>query len=170
MCVCVVVMCAREREECALNSDDAKLFFLGWLLSERRRREKTAAKNSSETLNPNFQVLPFEVHFFDLSENNLSSPASIRAAKLERELDPLILSLNEKKVSVLRAFFLSLSSCTSETTGGVRSERERGEEILKERVKEREFCVQFSLIGKRHWQREKLAALLWSRTGKRGEN
>ena len=122
MCVCVVVMCAREREECALNSDDAKLFFLGWLLSERRRREKTAAKNSSEALNPNFQVLPFEVHFFDLSENKLSSLASIRAAKLERELDPLILSLNEKKVSVLCAFFLSLSSFTSETTGGVRSE------------------------------------------------
>ena len=122
MCVCVVVMCAREREECALNSDDAKLFFLGWLLSERRRREKTAAKNSSETLNPNFQVLPFEVHFFDLSENKLSSFASIRAAKLERELDSLILSLNEKKVSVLCAFFLSLSSFTSETTGGVRSE------------------------------------------------
>ena len=119
MCVCVVVMCAREREECALNSDDAKLFFLGWLLSERRRREKTAAKNSSETLNPNFQVLPFEEHFFDLSENKLSSLASIRAAKSERELDPLILSLNEKKVSVLCAFFLSLSS---ETTGGVRSE------------------------------------------------
>ena len=141
-------------------------------MSERRRREKTAAKNSSETLNPNFRVLPFEVHFFDLSENKLSSLASIRAAKLERELDPLVLSLNnEKKVSVLRAFFLSLSSCTSETTGGVRSERERGEEILKERVKEREFCVQFSLIGKRRWQRrEKLAALLWSRTGKRGEN
>ena len=115
-------MCAREREECALNSDDAKLFFLRWLLSERRRREKTAAKNSSETLNPNFQVLPFEVHFFDLSENKLSSFASIRAAKLERELDPLILSLNEKKVSVLCAFFLSLSSFTSETTGGVRSE------------------------------------------------
>ena len=122
MCVCVVVMCAREREECALNSDDATLSFLGWLLSERRRREKTAAKNSSETLNPNFQVLPFEVHFFDLSENKLSSLASIRAAKLERELDPLILSLNEKKVSVLCAFFLSLSSFTSETTGGVRSE------------------------------------------------
>ena len=122
MCVCVVVMCAREREECALNSDDAKLFFLGWLLSERRRREKTAAKNSSETLNPNFQVLPFQVHFFDLSENKLSSLASIRAAKLEREFDPLILSLNEKKVSVLCAFFLSLSSFTSETTGGVRSE------------------------------------------------
>ena len=122
MCVCVVVMCAREREECALNSDDAKLFFLGWLLGERRRREKTAAKNSSETLNPNFQVLPFEVHFFDLSENKLSSLASIRAAKLEREFDPLILSLNEKKVSVLCAFFLSLSSFTSETTGGVRSE------------------------------------------------
>ena len=122
MCVCVVVTCAREREECALHSDDAKLFFLGWLLSERRRREKTAAKNSSETLNPNFQVLPLEVHFFDLSENKLSSLASIRAAKLERELDPLILSLNEKKVSVLCAFFLSLSSFTSETTGGVRSE------------------------------------------------
>ena len=122
MCVCVVVMCAREREECALNSDDAKLFFLGWLLSERRRREKTAAKNSSETLNPNFQVLPLEVHFFDLSENKLSSLASIRVAKLEREIDPLILSLNEKKVSVLCAFFLSLSSFTSETTGGVRSE------------------------------------------------
>ena len=166
-------MCAREREECALNSDDAKLFFLGWLLSERRRREKTAAKNSSETLNPNFQVFAaFRGAFFWPKWNQtLVVFASIRAAKSERELDPLVLSLNnEKKVSVLRAFFLSLSSCTSETTGGVRSERERGEEILKERVKEREFCVQFSLIGKRHWQREKLAALLWSRTGKRGEN
>ena len=145
-------------------------FWGGCEWKKKKERKNCAAKNSSETLNPNFQVLPFEVHFFDLSENKLSSLASIRAAKLEREFDPLILSLNEKKVSVLCAFFLSLSSFTSETTGGVRSERERGEEILKERVKEREFCVQFSLIGKRHWQREKLAALLWSRTGKRGEN
>jgi hypothetical protein len=42
----------------------------------------------------------------------------------------------------------------------------------RESKREREFCVQFSLIGKRiHWQREKLkAALLCSRTGKRGEN
>jgi hypothetical protein len=41
----------------------------------------------------------------------------------------------------------------------------------RESKREREFCVQFSLIGKRiHWRREKLAALSWSRTGKRGEN
>lgn len=73
---------------------------------------------------------------------------------------------------MLRAFFLSLSSCTSETTGGVRSERERGEEILKERVKEREFCVQFSLIGKALAEREFASLLVqkqpgnWKKKGK----
>ena len=102
MCVCVVVMCAREREECALNSDDAKLFFLGWLLSERRRREKTAAKNSSETLNPNFQVLPFEEHFFDLSENKLSSLASIRRKIRERTRPSHPLSKRKEGLCVVR--------------------------------------------------------------------
>ena len=65
----------------------------------------------------------------------LNSSRKIR----ERDLDPLSssLSLEKKRLSV---FFLSLSSFTSETT------RERGtirarEEILKERVKERENFV-----------------------------
>ena len=131
MRVCVVVTRKeREREECALHRammmmQNSSFFLLGWLLSERREGEK---KNSSETLNPNFQkCLLFEVHFFDLSEKR--SLASIRAAKLERENSTLShpLSLkHEKKVSV---FFLSLSSFTSETTG------ERG--TIRSRARER---------------------------------
>ena len=49
---------------------NSSFFLLGWLLSARREGEK---KNSSETLNPNFQKsASFEVHFFDLSENKRS--------------------------------------------------------------------------------------------------
>jgi len=56
--VCVVVTRKeREREECALHRammmmQNSSFFLLGWLLSARREGEK---KNSSETLNPNFQ-------------------------------------------------------------------------------------------------------------------
>jgi len=68
-------------------------------------------------------------------------------------------------------FVFFLSSFTSETTrrGTIRAR----EEILKERVKEREriLCSIFFDRKETHWRREKRkAALLWSRTGKRGEN
>ena len=74
MRVCVVVTRKeREREECALNTAMLMQNSSFWgkrLLSARREGEK---KNSSETLNPNFQkCLLFEVHFFDLSENKRS--------------------------------------------------------------------------------------------------
>ena len=71
MRVCVVVTRKeRERKECALHRammtmQNSSFFLSGVVVECKKRREK----NSSETLNPNFQkeCLSFEVHFFDLS-------------------------------------------------------------------------------------------------------
>ena len=74
MRVCVVVTRKeRERKECALHRAMMTMqnssFFLSGVKGCCVQEEKERKKNSSETLNPNFQkeCLLFEVHFFDLS-------------------------------------------------------------------------------------------------------
>jgi len=106
----------------------------------------------------------FEVHFFDLSENKRSL-ASIRAAKLERENSTLSHPLSLCVVLCVLSVVVVVYVGDHQREGYDQSERRDPE---RESKREREFCVQFSLIGKRHIG--SFAALLWSRTGKRGEN
>ena len=135
MCVCVSSSSRESERVCVKQRWRKTLFFVcDWLCCK---------KLSVETLNPNSVGAHFEGAFFWPKWWKALALASIRAAKLEREFDPLILSLNEKKVSVLCAFFLSLSSFTSETTGGVRLEWERVRDPERESKRERILCSIF---------------------------
>ena len=106
----------------------------------------------------------------------MKTNARLNSSRKIRERDPrpsLILSLlNEKKRSlcvVLCVLSVVVYVGDHHTEGYDQSERRDPE---RESKREREFCVQFSLIGKRiHWQfRRSVVVQDWKKRGKLREN